>query len=40
MDNIVDSLRKADKPIQLRTVENPSKADQELGRRVAEELRA
>ena len=40
VDNIVDSLRKADKPIQLRMVENLSKSDQELGRRVAEGLGA
>jgi catalase len=40
VDNIVDSLGKADKPIQQRMVENLSKADQEFGRRVAEGLKA
>src|SRR3972149_5706100 len=36
--NIVDSLGKADLPIQKRMVENLTKADAELGRRVAEGL--
>ena len=40
VDNIVDSLRKADKPIQQRMVENIFKADLEFGKRVAEGLRA
>jgi catalase len=40
VDNIVDSLGKADKPIQQRMVENIFKADQEFGKRVAEGLRA
>jgi len=34
VDNIVDSLGKADKPIQQRMVENLTKADAELGKRV------
>jgi catalase len=40
VDNIVDSLGKADKLIQQRMVENISKADLEFGKRVAEGLRA
>lgn len=36
MDNIIDSLGNANKSIQKRMVENLSKADTELGRRVAE----
>jgi catalase len=40
VDNIVDSLGKADKPIQQLMVQNLSKADQEFGRRVAEGLKA
>ena len=36
--NIVDSLGKADVPIQKRMIENLTKADVELGRRVAEGL--
>ena len=36
--NIVDSLGKADLPIQKRMIENLTKADEELGRRVAEKL--
>ncbi len=39
VDNIVDSLGKANKPIQQRMVDNLAKADPELGRRVAEGLR-
>jgi catalase len=39
VDNIVDSLGKADKPIQQRVVENLTKADSELGKRVAEGLK-
>ena len=39
VDNIVDSLSKADKPIQKRMVENLVKADPELGKRVAEGLK-
>ncbi|MDM7934394.1 MAG: catalase-related domain-containing protein [Methanothrix sp.] len=35
VDNIVDSLGKADGQIQKRMVENLSSADPELGRRVA-----
>ncbi len=38
VDNIVDSLGKADVPIQKRMIENLTKADTELGRRVAEGL--
>jgi catalase len=39
VDNIVDSLRKADKPIQQRMVENLTKADPELGERVEKGLK-
>jgi catalase len=39
VDNIVDSLGKADKPIQQRMVENLAKADPELGNRVAAGLK-
>jgi len=39
VDNIVDSLGKADKPIQQRMVENLTKADPDMGRRVAEGLK-
>lgn len=39
VDNIIDSLGKADKPIQQRMVENLSNADPEFGRRVAEGLK-
>jgi catalase len=39
VDNIVDSLRKADKSIQRRMVENLTKADPEFGKRVARGLR-
>jgi catalase len=39
VDNIVDSLGEANKPIQQRMVENLSRADQELGGRVAEGLK-
>jgi len=39
IDNIVDSLGKADKPIQQRMVENLANADPELGKRVAEGLK-
>ena len=39
VDNIVDPLSKADKPIQQRMVENLVKADPELGKRVAEGLK-
>jgi len=35
IDNVVDSLGKANKPIQQRMVENLSRADPELGKRVA-----
>ncbi len=38
VDNIVDSLGKADKPIQKRMVENLTKADPEFGKRVAKGL--
>ncbi len=38
VDNIVASLGKADKPIQMRMLVNLKKADQELGRRVGEKL--
>lgn len=38
VDNIVDSLKNADKPIQVRMVGNLIKADSEFGRRVAEGL--
>ena len=39
VDNVVDSLGKADKPIQQRMVENLTKADPELGKRVAKGLK-
>ncbi len=39
VDNIVDSLSKADRPIQQRKVENLFKADPEYGKRVAEGLK-
>ena len=39
VDNIVDSLGHADKPIQKRMVENLTKADPELGKRVAKCLK-
>ncbi|MCX5999508.1 MAG: hypothetical protein NTU41_07955 [Chloroflexi bacterium] len=39
MDNIVDSLGKAARPIQERMVGNLTKADAELGQRVAKGLR-
>ena len=39
VDNIVDPLGHADKPIQKRMVDNLSKADPELGRRVAAGLK-
>jgi len=39
IDNIVDSLGKADKPIQQRMVENLANADRELGKRVAQGLK-
>ncbi len=39
VDNIVDSLGKADKPIQQRMVVNLTKADQEFGKRVANGLK-
>jgi catalase len=39
VDNIVDSLSHADKPIQKRMVENLGKADPEFGRRVAKGLK-
>ncbi|HVP26660.1 MAG TPA: catalase [Candidatus Bathyarchaeia archaeon] len=39
IDNIVDSLGKADKPIQQRMVENLAKADPEFGRRVRRGLK-
>ncbi len=39
VDNIVDSLGKADKPIQQRMVANLTKADQEFGKRVAAGLK-
>ena len=35
VDNIVDSLGKASKPIQQRMVTNLTRADQEFGKRVA-----
>ena len=38
VDNIVDSLGKANKPIQKRMVENLTKADPEFGKRVAKGL--
>jgi catalase len=40
IDNIVDSLGHADKPIQQRMVENLAKADPELGKRVAKGLKS
>jgi catalase len=39
VDNIVDSLGKADKPIQQRMVENLTRADPELGKRVKKGLK-
>jgi catalase len=39
VDNIVDSLGKADKPIQQRMVQNLTKADPELGKRVGKGLK-
>jgi catalase len=39
VDNIVDSLGKANKQIQKRMVENLTKADKELGKRVAKGLK-
>jgi len=39
VDNIVDSLGKADKPIQRRMLENLKKADTELGKRIAKALK-
>jgi len=39
IDNIADSLGKADKPIQQRMVKNLTKADPGLGKRVAKVLR-
>jgi len=39
VDNIVDSLGKADKPIQQRMVENLTKSDPELGKRVTKGLK-
>ncbi|MGZ7112153.1 MAG: catalase-related domain-containing protein, partial [Halobacteriota archaeon] len=38
LDNIVDSLEKAEKPIQARMVANFTDADRELGKRVAQGL--
>jgi catalase len=38
VDNIADSLDKAEVPIQKRMIENLTEADMELGRRVAEKL--
>jgi catalase len=38
VDNIIDSLGKADISIQKRMIGNLTKADEELGRRVAEKL--
>jgi catalase len=39
VDNIVDSLGKADKPIQIRMIGNLKKADVELGKRIATALK-
>jgi len=39
VDNIVDPLSHAEKPIQKRMVENPTQADPELGKRVAKGLK-
>jgi catalase len=39
IDNITDSLGKADKPIQQRMVKNLAKADPELGKRVGKRLK-
>jgi catalase len=39
VDNIVDSLGQAAKPIQQRMVDNLAKADPELGKRVAAGLK-
>lgn len=39
VDNIVGSLGKADKPIQIRMIDNLKKADVELGKRIATPLK-
>ena len=39
VDNIVDSLGKADKPIQMRMIVNLKKADTELGKRITMALK-
>ena len=39
MDNIVDSLGKANKEIQRRMVQNLAKADAQMGKRVAAGLK-
>jgi catalase len=39
MDNIVDSLGKANKAIQRRMVQNLTKADAQMGKRVAAGLK-
>jgi catalase len=39
VDNIVDSLGKAGRPIQLRALSNFEKADAELGRRIKKGLK-
>jgi catalase len=39
VDNIVDSLGKAERPIQQRMIENLTKADPEFGGRVSKGLR-
>jgi catalase len=39
IDNITDSLGKADRPIQQRMVKNPAKANPELGKRIAKRLK-
>jgi catalase len=39
IDNISDSLSKADKPIQKRMIENLTRADPEMGKRVAKALK-
>jgi catalase len=39
VDNVVDSLGKADKSIQRCMIENLSKADPELGKRVTKGLK-
>jgi catalase len=39
VDNLVSDLMQIDKPIQQRVIDNLTKADQDLGRNVAEGLK-